>query len=39
MGNAAKERVRELFTSPRSLLDYLAVIRRVLAEQRARALA
>jgi trehalose synthase len=30
MGARARERVREHFTSPRSLLDYLAVIRRVI---------
>jgi len=29
MGGRARERVREHFTSPRSLLDYLGVIRRV----------
>ncbi|MCW2969152.1 MAG: hypothetical protein JWO23_279 [Solirubrobacterales bacterium] len=34
MGSRARERVRDLFTSPRSLLDYLAVIRRVLAHPR-----
>lgn len=32
MGARARERVREQFISPRSLLDYLGVIRRVLAE-------
>ncbi len=31
MGVRARERVRENFTSPRSLLDYLEVVRRVLA--------
>jgi trehalose synthase len=39
IGNAARERVREAFTSPRSLLDYLAVIRRVLARRREGAVA
>jgi pterin-4a-carbinolamine dehydratase len=34
LGRGALERVREHFTSPRSLLDYLAVIRRVLAPPR-----
>ena len=31
MGARARERVRELFISPRSLVDYLGVIRRVFA--------
>jgi trehalose synthase len=39
IGKHARERVREMFTSPRSLLDYLAVIRRVLDRPRQRAVA
>jgi trehalose synthase len=39
MGRRARERVRDLFTSPRSLLDYLAVIRRVLTHPREGAVA
>jgi trehalose synthase len=31
MGRSARERVRDRFLSVRSLLDYLAVIRRILA--------
>jgi trehalose synthase len=34
MGDRARERVRERFTSVRSLLDYLALIRRVLGRER-----
>jgi trehalose synthase len=34
MGRRARERVRDRFTSPRSLLDHLAVIRRVLGHPR-----
>jgi trehalose synthase len=34
IGRSARERVRDNFTSPRSLLDYLAVIRRLLARSR-----
>jgi trehalose synthase len=34
LGRAARERVRDRFTSPRSLLDYLSVIRGVLARRR-----
>jgi trehalose synthase len=34
MGNNARERVRDRFVSPRSLLDYLGVIRRVLERPR-----
>ena len=34
IGSCARERVRDRFTSPRSLLDYLGVIRRVLAGRR-----
>jgi trehalose synthase len=30
IGNAARERVRDEFTSVRSLLDYAALVRRVL---------
>jgi trehalose synthase len=36
IGHAARERVREKFISPRSLLDYLGVIRKVLARPRER---
>jgi trehalose synthase len=39
IGERARERVRERFTSPRSLLDYLAVIRKVLGWRRERAAA
>jgi trehalose synthase len=39
MGRRARERVRDLFTSPRSLLDYLAVIRSVLGHPREGAVA
>ena len=33
IGRRAREHVRERFLSPRSLLDYLALIRRTLAEE------
>jgi trehalose synthase len=39
MGRRARERVRHEFTSPRSLLDYLALIRKLLAKLRVRAAA
>jgi trehalose synthase len=39
MGRRARERVRDEFTSPRSLLDYLSLIRKLLAESRVRAAA
>jgi hypothetical protein len=39
MGRRARERVREEFTSPRSLLDYLSLIRKLLAKLRVRATA
>src|SRR3982751_2902851 len=39
MGGRARDRVRERFLSVRSLLDYLAVIRRVLAAERQDAVA
>ena len=39
IGINARERVRERFTSPRSLLDYVDVIARVLGHARARAIA
>ena len=39
IGRNARERVMEQFTNPRSLLDYLALIRETLASQRERALA
>jgi trehalose synthase len=38
IGEGARERVRDEFTSPRSLLDYLRVIRTVLERARNRAL-
>jgi trehalose synthase len=38
IGRNARERVLENFTNPRSLLDYLALIRKTLASQRERAL-
>jgi trehalose synthase len=34
LGRRARERVRDHFTSVRSLLDYLALVRRVMAESR-----
>src|SRR6059036_2814186 len=37
MGERARERVRDRFTSVRSLLDYLAVIRRLVKPAEARA--
>jgi trehalose synthase len=37
IGDRARERVRDQFTSPRSLLDYLGLIRRVLARADVRA--
>jgi trehalose synthase len=39
MGKRARERVRERFTSPRSLLDYLGVVRKVLGRPREHAAA
>jgi trehalose synthase len=39
IGHRARERVREHFTSPRSLLDYLAVIRELLGRPREAAVA
>jgi trehalose synthase len=39
IGRGARERVRDRFTSPRSLLDYLAIIRKVLEGSRAGAAA
>jgi trehalose synthase len=39
MGSDARERVRDSFVSPRSLLDYLGVIRRVLGRPREGAVA
>ncbi len=39
MGRRARERVRDEFTSARSLLDYLSLIRNLLAERRVRAAA
>lgn len=39
MGERARERVRDEFTSPRSLLDYLAVMKRLLVRPGARAAA
>jgi trehalose synthase len=39
IGKRARERVRDEFTSPRSLLDYLAVIRKVLDRARATTVA
>lgn len=39
MGERARERVRDEFTSPRSLLDYLAILRTLLATTEERALA
>jgi trehalose synthase len=39
LGRRARERVRDEFTSPRSLLDYLEVIRTVLGHGRVRAAA
>jgi trehalose synthase len=36
MGERAKERVRDEFTSPRSLLDYLSVIKKLLARSDVR---
>jgi hypothetical protein len=31
MGDRARERVRDQFTSPRSLLDYLSILRQLVA--------
>jgi trehalose synthase len=39
LGRRARERVRDEFTSPRSLLDYLQVIRTLLGRERLRAAA
>jgi trehalose synthase len=39
MGERARERVRDEFTSPRSLLDYLSILRRLLAAPDVRAAA
>jgi trehalose synthase len=39
IGDRARERVRDEFTSPRSLLDHLGVIRRVLKQTDVRAAA
>jgi trehalose synthase len=39
MGKRARERVRDRFTSPRSLLDYLGVVRKVLGRRREHAAA
>jgi len=39
LGQRARERVRDEFTSPRSLLDYLRLIRRVLERSGVRAAA
>jgi trehalose synthase len=39
MGRRARERVRDEFTSPRSLLDYLSLIRKLLAKSQVRAAA
>ena len=39
MGRRARERVRDEFASPRSLLDYLSLIRKLLVERRVRAAA
>jgi trehalose synthase len=39
LGENARARVRDQFTSPRSLLDYLGLIQRVLARSRVRAAA
>jgi trehalose synthase len=39
MGERARERVRDEFTSPRSLLDYLSVLKKLLALPAARAAA
>jgi trehalose synthase len=39
MGRRARERVRDEFTNPRSLLDYLSLIRKLLAERHVRAAA